>query len=638
MGGVDDAEARAVPRRAFGLGGALALFVAACGGGGAASPRDAGPPHDGPGARADGVGARDGGARPDGGGDADDAEAAESGANGDGAAEAPPTCQLPVHGLAATPTSICPDEATFAPLAARNDWRVQDYPGNLGATAVQDGRALSYPGLLVTLALNDPQDPQAAERRKGEIVLDLPFVPGLDTRASIDLGGHTIAATVQVPKALADGRNGLQLFAKDEMFRSQYGPWVNLKDCGATAVSFAPGADGAAFTDPDFDATKIRTIGLKVALADASSTTYRGPLQVTDYTITPEVALAQERAADGGTPRTSLVGAAIDVQGARVRAGGEPAFVVGGNWRIIDYGQNFGATAWYPLGNGVGKHRGFVACELERFQKAGVRLVRVGLVDDGRAALDDAGNPQGSQEILREDVRALLALAQRAGVAVELVLADFLLASPGALVDGVLVRGRRAVIEDDASRAVFFAELVDPLLADVGLDPALFAIDCLNEPEWFVAQSEGGGWEGVTDLSTRAVTPLARAALDKFVAACVASVRTHAPGKLVTIGVSGAMAPLGERSDLDYLAIHYYPWMGPFADVAATLPAATPWLLEEYPTVDGPGALATYLDASAARGASGALLWNLTPLADMQTFSSSDRDAVLQTLEQWSPP
>ena len=234
-----------------------------------------------------------------------------------------------------------------------------------------------------------------------------------------------------MPPALADGRNGLQLFVKDRGSRSQYGKWQNLNRCGNQTVSLElrPQSD-AAFTDSGFDASAVRVVGLKIGLGDASVTSYVGPLQLREFTIAPPVGLSPEATLPAASSRPSLVGRSVVARDGKLLVDSAETFIVGGNWRVVDYGQTFGVTKWFPRGNGVSKHAGFVRCELDRFRRAGVQWLRVGLIDDGRAVLDAQGRPLPSLQTFYDDVGKFLDLAEEEEIGIELSFADFLVAAP----------------------------------------------------------------------------------------------------------------------------------------------------------------------------------------------------------------
>ena len=306
-------------------------------------------------------------------------------------------------------------------------------------------------------------------------------------------------------------------------------------------------------------------------------------------------------------------------------------FIVGGNWRIIEYGQNFGTTAWFPEGNGVAKHADRLAAKFEKFRKMGIMLVRVGLLDDGRAMFDAEGKVVGFNQTFRHDVATFLALAARQHVKVEFALMDFLLAGKAEEVNGVWIRGRRKIFADREVRLQFLQNFLEPFLEEFGQHPALFGFDLINEPEWIIAKADGGAWEDVKDAS-KATAPISGEDFRNFISTCMTSIRQHAPGKFITIGVSCPHLDLVRNLDVDYLALHYYPWMRNLEDNLSNVPKNKPWMLEEFP---GKGDISAYLDQVFQAGGAGALLWNLNPGIDDAAYQAEDEERKLQEIRRF---
>jgi hypothetical protein len=529
-------------------------------------------------------------------------------------------------------------EKPFKPVSRWSDWQVQDHPGTRGIVAVE--RRGGRLKMMADLVGGD------ASLASGEVLLDLHYFAGLEDQAPLDLAGRTILVDVKIPFGFFFGEpdlpNGIQVFAKDDGWRSQYGTWTNAAKTGKITAALTVSADAipGGWTDDGFDPTKIIMIGVKFGIGDGSVATYNGPLQINRITVTPTVPLSPEPAIARSVPKPRITKkSVIELAADGFQIKGKPWFAVGGNWRGIGYGQNFGANAWFPLGNGVAPHRNFTVTRLTHLRRAGVKLIRVGLLDDGRSALDADGLVVGYDDIFKNDVRVLLDAAIKAGIKVEFTLVDHLLAFKGELVEGVWMFGRAPVITDATTRDRFVAEFLVPFLADFGAHPGLFGFDLINEPEWLVAEAEGGGWEHV-DPVARPETPVAMADLAAFTTACIAAIRDGAPGKFVTVGVSTShpvLVAAFAAQPLDYLALHHYPYMGDFNDYVPDT-AGKPWLLEEYPAwdKDAPGFLIQpYLDPALAKGAAGALLWNLTPGIDDQTPPVDRYAPMLIELRDW---
>ena len=326
----------------------------------------------------------------------------------------------------------------------------------------------------------------------------------------------------------------------------------------------------------------------------------------------------------------------VSVQGRQLVRHGRPWHLVGANWAGIAYGQNFGRTAWYPEGNGFSRHPGLAEQEFRLMQQTGIQVVRLGLVDDGRALLDSQGQVAGSLDRFFADVQALLEAAARHQLQVEFVLVDFHIAGAPQMVNGVALRGRRAVIADAARRKEFRQRVLEPFLRQFGRSPALFGIDLINEPEWIIGRAEGGGWEDVaTTDPAKAWHPLPREEVTAFANEMAQAIHQIAPGVLVTAGVSAKFINVVAAWPLDYYAVHHAAWMGDLAPWAIRIPTDKPWVLEEYPTRGVPLAPDGYHEHVSRLGGSGASLWNWKPGLDVATADADHHRLCRERLVEW---
>ncbi len=526
-----------------------------------------------------------------------------------------------------------PAERHLDLLASSLDWRAQDHATSRGVTAVRTPSG--WTGLILDTAL----DGNDAARRQGEVLLDLTTVQELGGLAPLNLANTVFSARVWVPQEFVGNDtshpNGLQLFVKDDQFRSQYGAWVNVGVAGEVAWSHRIEARSATatLTEAGFDPTRIATIGVKAAIGTGSVATCKRPLGVVDLQFQPEVATRAKPSPPAPSPRTSLVGMALTAQPDGLYANGQKVFVVGGNYRAVAYSQNFGLTAWFPFGNGISQHRSSIKAELAELRLAGVQWLRVGLTDDGAALFDAAGNVTGYGQAFIADVQTLLDTADSANLVVEFVLADFHLADQATTISGVTKGGRAAVFTNPTLRTGFVTNFLTPLLQRFGSHRALAAIDAVNEPEWFIAQAEGGSWEN--GEATKPLQPVPLADCRAYVNACQAAVHTNAARLLFTVGVSANRTGLVAGLPLDYTAVHYYDGQGQLSDLVSGFAAGQPWLLEEFASNGGAAAVTAQLTGARALGASGGLLWNLTPASDSRTMSWAQRNGVLEALATW---
>ena len=305
------------------------------------------------------------------------------------------------------------------------------------------------------------------------------------------------------------------------------------------------------------------------------------------------------------------------IQDGRFVLRGSPWHATGVNWTGIAYGQNFGATAWYPHGNGFSRHPQLLAEALSAMRAEGISIVRVGLLDDGRALLDATGHLARDTRPFDDDVEALLRAAERHELLVEFVLVDFHVAGRAEMVNGVSLRGRAGLLTDPLLREAFRTQVLEPFLRRWGAHPALWGFDLINEPEWLVANTEGGGWDDVKPGDpARTPHPIARRDLTLFAQTMAETIHRLAPKALVTMGVSLKFIGLVQGLRLDYYAVHHYPWMeslGNFRELCGRIPRDKPWMLEEHPATGAPLTPAMYRREVRKLGGGGTYLWGWKP-------------------------
>ena len=540
---------------------------------------------------------------------------------------------LPINGQAS--------QAKVNWLGANADWQPQDYfdsRGIIKAHFADDRLVLS--ARLLTRHNN---------YGRGEVLLDTKYFTEVACQWPLDFSERELTVEVEVPDGFAGTESDpsrLYLFLKDARHKSFYGEATNVTRGGKfrLTLKLPASAFSSPAVEPAFNPASIRLIGIKFELGAAPLNKYKGPLYLTSVSVNPPFMASTPPDLPTSTPWPILSPEdKIEVRNGSFYLNDQKWFIVGANWRLIEYGQNFGVTAWFPSGNGVAKHSNFIRLNLDTARRAGLKLLRVGLLDDGRVMFDQAGQVIGYDETFRQDLRTLLDLAQQAGIKIEFTLLDFLIAGQGHLSDGVWLRGRRNVIVDPALRADFRAKFLVPFLHDFGNHPALFGFDLINEPEWLISRAECGGWEDYKDEpdqpSTKAEEPVPYETLQAFLAECASDIRQLAPNKLLTVGVSAKFIPLvSNLTILDYLAPHHYHWMDGLPSYLPSLKGRT-WTLEEFPTkfASGalPGSIREYLDLVFTLRGAGALFWNLTPEIDDKTFSCLERAAQLVEIRHW---
>ena len=185
------------------------------------------------------------------------------------------------------PPSPSPTPTPTPIISIEAGWEYQTYVDSQGITAVHP----------------DPEEDQLVPQAhlidghpnysKGEIYLDLRSadVPDLQGKVPINMVGKEISALVKVPTDFVGDPshpNGVQVFAKDSDWKSQYGPWKNIQRANTwITVTLSPTKEKIpmGYTDKGFDPTDIIMIGVKFGMGTGSNAKYDGPLYVKDIKL-----------------------------------------------------------------------------------------------------------------------------------------------------------------------------------------------------------------------------------------------------------------------------------------------------------------------------------------------------------------
>jgi len=438
-----------------------------------------------------------------------------------------------------------------APLAAW--WRPQDYTDSLGVRKVAGSAERAVSGshslrMTVNLVGGDPQ------LSKGEAYVDLRYhaPPGVASPANLD--GIRLSCRVFAPPGSggeASRPNGIQVFAKDDAWRGEYGTWVNIVPGAWNEVALTPStiAPDHGSIEPGFDARRIVMLGVKIAIGTNSSARFQGDFWLDVFT-------ADER-------------------------------------------------MWFDFEDASQADKDFAEMAAK-----GVRVARWFVFGDGRAAPKfeaDGGVATGGSTYDRyfmDDVDEALAAAQRHHVKLVLVLLDFHWCDNPKTDNGVHLGGHADVIVDLAKRVAFVENAVAPLVRHCRAAPAVLAWDVINEPEWAITITSGASLGQPVPLD--AMRDLVRRVSDV--------VHREAPCQLVTLSsASRKWLRLWQGLGLDFYQYHYYDWMegdSPFDVICRDLGLDKPCILGEFPTQGSAIPPATYLDKSLSNGYGGALAWS----------------------------
>jgi hypothetical protein len=295
-----------------------------------------------------------------------------------------------------------------------------------------------------------------------------------------------------------------------------------------------------------------------------------------------------------------------DIAGAR--------FVVGANLPWIDYGTDFGTSAWHVSGGISGREASLARLEetLQTLGDDGIPLVRVFVLCDGRSGVrfDGGGLPIGLDDEVFRDFDALVTTASRCGVRLMPVLLDFHLCKPLQIVDGVQLGGRGHLIATVDGRAATIDHVVEPIVRRYGTHEAIAVWDVFNEPEWCLR---------LLPALSRSFDPFE--AMQAFLRSAVSAVRA-ASKQPVTVGSAGTwqldlVRPLG----LDVYQIHWYERFGwraleqPVAELGLDAPA----ILGEFSGRSD--RILDVLHSARRAGYRGALVWSVLADDDQSGYS-----------------
>jgi hypothetical protein len=289
----------------------------------------------------------------------------------------------------------------------------------------------------------------------------------------------------------------------------------------------------------------------------------------------------------------------VDVSAAkRFLNGIMDGFAVGLNYPWLNYGWDFGDTAWGHRGISTPESRATVAADFARMRSKGAKVVRWFVMSDGRAApeFDSRGMVTGFDNFFYADMDAALEIAAANGIKLVLVLFDLKLLDAANVVNGVQTGGRDGLIRSpEATRSLFDLALI-PLFKRYGASPTILAWEIINESEWRISRN---------DVSFSQMYGFARQV--------AGLVHTHT-SQMVTLGsAKSTMVAQWKGAGLDFYQYHYYDNMGtlfvPFNIRYSDMGLDKPCVLGEFSTTSS-RSVETHLNTMLNNGFAGAWAWS----------------------------
>jgi len=170
-------------------------------------------------------------------------------------------------------------------------WKAQTYTDSQAITAVSITTDCAHSGvggleMTVDLVGGHPN------KSNGEVFVDLRYHPPLleppcCLTAPVDFDGVQICAYVWCPQGSRGDLsrpNGLQVFVKDEEWRSFYGSWHNIEERQWNHVCVTPSttAPPGGYMSPGFTPTQTVLLGVKVGAGGGSTATFSGTMCLDD--------------------------------------------------------------------------------------------------------------------------------------------------------------------------------------------------------------------------------------------------------------------------------------------------------------------------------------------------------------------
>lgn len=182
------------------------------------------------------------------------------------------------------PRIIGPDNSKYGFETGTMGWNVQTAGDSRACKSVSWSDSIVYSGaysLEVDVSLLGGDTILS----KGEVWVNMKENPPSGISTPIDLSGKEICACVFTPPGSAGNMsrpNGLQLFVKDQQWKSLYGSWKNnaAENWNHLNLTVNDTKPSGGWIDSGFDPTAIIAVGVKIATGQGSSAIFNGTIHI----------------------------------------------------------------------------------------------------------------------------------------------------------------------------------------------------------------------------------------------------------------------------------------------------------------------------------------------------------------------
>lgn len=300
-------------------------------------------------------------------------------------------------------------------------------------------------------------------------------------------------------------------------------------------------------------------------------------------------------------------------------------FVVGANYPWLNYGQDFGASAWGH--NGISNPSSYIQVEADfaKLQASGIEVLRWFVFADGRSGLrvGDRGEILGTDAYVARDLRAALELARKYNIQLILVLIDFPFIEPPRFENGVRAGGRGYLLATEERQNAFIEKVFVPLFEEFGHDDSIAAWEVINEPEWATRMS----------ILMRKSHQISKELMHHFISQTVSKIHEHTVHYATVGSASRRWVDVWQDTGINLFQFHYYPymeWRNRYDYPSSLSCPARPCIIGEFPSRNGGWDVSHYVEVARRQGYQGIFFWSYR-----SKDRYSDGDEAIRSIMRW---